>query len=438
MSDVTTPWVLAHGVGSRGDLPLPLWQFTWAATAALVISFVALGALWTEPKLSRAAEGRPVSWLTGAVSFAAPVARTASFVLFVLVLLAGFFGTDDPSNNISPWAIYVVLWVVLQMLVCIIGDVWRVLSPFDTMAIGIDRLRTAPTSPAPSWSYWWAPVGAALFIFMELIHPTGNSPLYLSTGVAIYTVVTMSAVWRWGRGWLSEGETISLHYGLLASMAPLHRDGRGKVHVRTPLSGLASLEMTPVGTATLLVVLGGVTFDGLGDSPLWRDVVGTHTGWTDVAVRGLGFLNVTFILAALYLASVRSMATITNGEPRRLANLFAPSLVPIVFGYTLAHYLQLALDETQTFIFQLSDPFGQGWNVFGGADGRINYDLVDPAVLSWIQALGVVIGHIAGVLVAHDRSVAEFEHRDAMRSQYVMLFVMVLYSVLGLWLLLNA
>ena len=28
---------LAHGVGQRGDLPLPLWQFTWAATAALVI-----------------------------------------------------------------------------------------------------------------------------------------------------------------------------------------------------------------------------------------------------------------------------------------------------------------------------------------------------------------------------------------------------------------
>ena len=33
---------LGHGLGSRGDLPIPLWQFAWSGTAALVISFLAL------------------------------------------------------------------------------------------------------------------------------------------------------------------------------------------------------------------------------------------------------------------------------------------------------------------------------------------------------------------------------------------------------------
>jgi len=109
-----------------------------------------------------------------------------------------------------------------------------------------------------------------------------------------------------------------------------------------------------------------------------------------------------------------------------------------VFGYTLAHYLQLAIDESQTFIFQLSDPFGNGWDLFGGTGNRINFDLINPSFIAWVQAIGVVIGHVAGVIVAHDRAVSSFPEKDAVRSQYVMFLVMVVYSILGLWLLLNA
>ena len=97
-----------------------------------------------------------------------------------------------------------------------------------------------------------------------------------------------------------------------------------------------------------------------------------------------------------------------------------------------------AVDESQTFVFQLSDPFGKGWNLFGGSDGRINFNLFNPSAIAWVQAIGVVIGHIAGVVVAHDRAVGSFPKREAVRSQYVMFLVMVVYSVLGLWLLLNA
>lgn len=131
--------VLAHGVGSRGELPLRLAQFTWAATAALVISFVGLGALWQEPRLARAADGRDLAWTRGLLRVAEPLARVASLALFVLVLAAGIFGVDNPGSNVSPVAIYVVMWVVLQGLVCLMGDLWRVLSPFDTMAWAIER-----------------------------------------------------------------------------------------------------------------------------------------------------------------------------------------------------------------------------------------------------------------------------------------------------------
>ena len=47
-----------------------------------------------------------------------------------------------------------------------------------------------------------------------------------------------------------------------------------------------------------------------------------------------------------------------------------------------------------------------------------------------------MLGHVAGLAVAHDRAVAMFRDRhDALRSQYAMLALMVLYTVGGLWIL---
>jgi hypothetical protein len=47
----------------------------------------------------------------------------------------------------------------------------------------------------------------------------------------------------------------------------------------------------------------------------------------------------------------------------------------------------------------------------------------------------LVAGHVAGLAVAHDRAVTALEPSDALRSQYAMLALMVLYTVGGLWLL---
>jgi hypothetical protein len=41
-------------------------------------------------------------------------------------------------------------------------------------------------------------------------------------------------------------------------------------------------------------------------------------------------------------------------------------------------------------------------------------------------------------VVAHDRAVSVLPERDALRSQYAMLALMIVYTVTGLWLLWNA
>ena len=47
-----------------------------------------------------------------------------------------------------------------------------------------------------------------------------------------------------------------------------------------------------------------------------------------------------------------------------------------------------------------------------------------------------MLGHVAALVLAHDRALALYgSHRDATRSQVVMLVVMVCFTCLGLWLL---
>jgi hypothetical protein len=47
----------------------------------------------------------------------------------------------------------------------------------------------------------------------------------------------------------------------------------------------------------------------------------------------------------------------------------------------------------------------------------------------------IVIGHVAGVVLAHDRALADFKGLGAVRSQYAMLLLMVLLTSLGLFIL---
>jgi hypothetical protein len=112
------------------------------------------------------------------------------------------------------------------------------------------------------------------------------------------------------------------------------------------------------------------------------------------------------------------------------------SLVPIAFAYLVAHYFSLFLIQGQFLIPLATDPLGQGWNLFGTADFNPNLAIVSPETVWYVQWTGLVIGHVAGLAVAHDRAVALFPRRsDALRSQIPMLLLMVLFTVGGLWLL---
>ena len=83
----------------------------------------------------------------------------------------------------------------------------------------------------------------------------------------------------------------------------------------------------------------------------------------------------------------------------------------------------------------ISDPFGYGWDLFGTAGVRPNFTILKPRTIWYVQVGALVVGHVIGLAVAHDRAISLFRPRTAVRTQYAMLGLMVLYTVGGMWIL---
>lgn len=439
---MSTTWLLAHGVGSRGTLPLPLWQFSWAAIAALVLSFVGLGALWRTPKL-KSTSGRAVHGTAGLMRAGTWVLRIIGLALFGLTIGAALFGADVAGEavNLAPVTIYVMVWVAVPIVSAFVGDIWKALNPFRTLSLLFPE-RTQHEAPANQWVAVATLFG---FLLLELVHPSGDSPRVIGWAMVVYTVVMVAGLVRFGRIWLDRADGFDALFGLIGAMSPLTKSSGGELMLRRPLSGLSGVDVLPGTSFVILVVLGGTSFDGFSESPLFTDIIGRPTGWGAVPPLFIGLIAMIGIAAILYWIGSRRTAKVTGIGEEEAADLFAPSLVPIVWAYVIAHYAQLVVDQTQSFVHRLSNPYGRfddagnptrDW--FGTATDRVDLNVIDVDLIAWIQALSIVIGHVLAVLYAHDLAISRFESRNASRSQQTMLIVMVLYSVAGLWLLFSA
>jgi hypothetical protein len=82
---------------------------------------------------------------------------------------------------------------------------------------------------------------------------------------------------------------------------------------------------------------------------------------------------------------------------------------------------------------------GTGANWFGLGNVAENRWLANqPTLVASLQVAAIVIGHVLGIISAHDRSVRLFPPRRALVAQLPLLAVMVAYTVTGLLLLFAA
>ncbi len=430
----------AHGVGSRGDLPLPVWQVVWGAAIAVVVSFAALGLLWVTPRLVDASTGvslgaratRTIDWLELA---------TRVFVLgaSAVIVTAAWFGTDNAAVNISPIAVFVIFWVGLQVASAVVGGFWTRVNPFDTIAAAVRRERFEQPSAVPAGrAAPLAVISIGAFLWLELAYHSPADPRVLALWLSIHSAVMIGGGVRYGRDWLRLNDGFVVLASLLGAMAPLYRRPDGRVGLRLPFTGLSRLEPDRWTVGFVLVVLGSTTFDGIEGVDVWAEIIAGRSGWELTVVNTIGMAWVVAAVAAVYHTASWFTARLTQRAQPDVAEDFVASLVPIMFAYAIAHYFSLFVFEGQNFIIQASDPYGEGWNLFGTQDNTVDFLLVSTALIAWVQVVSIVVGHIAGVTVAHDRAVERHDAALAIRSQYPMLAAMVAYTVVGLLLLLNA
>ena len=200
----------------------------------------------------------------------------------------------------------------------------------------------------------------------------------------------------------------------------------------------------------MMVMIGTVTFDGLSQGPLWRDLqsgvidtldsLGIATLTADKIAKSLGLLLGVMLVWGFYRLGIEGARSVGGSlSTRKLEDGFIHSLVPIAAVYVAAHYLTFLVFEGQAISYLASDPFGQGWDLFGTVDGGIDYTVFPQENTWYVQVAVVVIGHVAALALAHDRALTMYgEAKLAVRSQYWMLGVMVGFTSLALWLLAQA
>jgi hypothetical protein len=454
---------VAHALVARKDLPIPAWLFAWGASIVLIISFFALSAAWRKPRfeedhwrpldarLSRALLGIPLQIVCGAIGI---------FLLGVSVY-TGLKGTEAPDRNFALTFLFVTAWLGFPLFSVIFGDVFRPFNPWRAVGriIGGGFSAIAGQRPAhlrypERLGRWPAALGLMAFVWLEVVYgasggvAVGLSPHAAGLAALFYSLYTLTMMALFGvEKWCQTGEVFSVYFGMFSQLGSFGVvDGR--LGRRRPLAAATHWATVPGSAAVVIASIASTSFDGAQEGAFKSSIIQTFE-WlaeaglsltTSLRLTDTIFMALTFLgVGAVYLIGVRGMSTVRGAPPlKKLRTGFAHTLIPIAFAYLVAHYFSLfAFQEQAQFTYLLSDPLGTATtNLFGTASGGINFKILSANAIWYVQVAALVIGHVAGLTLAHDRATAYWgDYKQAARSQYWMLAVMVAFTCFGLYLL---
>jgi hypothetical protein len=351
--------------------------------------------------------------------------------------------------------VYVHFWVGFVIASVIFGDVFRAFNPWRATgrAVGWTASRLGISSPVrreypERLGRWPAVIGILGFAWLELVYTQKADPRILAWLSIGYAVVQLAAMAVFGvERWTADGDAFSVYFNLYARLSAFVRRGR-ELHIRPLLSGTTKMPLVGGSVALLCVAIGTTTFDGFSNGPVWADLnpelqsffkdLGFSITPSIELAATIGLAGCVAAVAFFYWLGVRGMTTVGRGhDTGDLARRFAHTLVPIAFAYAVAHYFSLLVFQGQSAAFLVSNPLGRsGTDIFGTAHTGIDYNVISGNGIWYVQVGALIAGHVSGLILAHDRALTVYERvRDATRSQYWMLVVMVGFTSLGLWLL---
>jgi hypothetical protein len=456
----------AHAFGGgRTDLPIPPWLFAWAASVVLIVSFFALSVLWKQPRFERE-DWRP--WGGGLSRIllnrvTEVIAGLLGVGLLGFAIWTGLHGSEAPDRNFSLTFIFVTCWLGFAILSVLFGDVFRAFSPWRAIGRAAGGGFRALTGQRPAHlpypkrlGRWPAAAGLVAFVWFELIYGAGGgvsvglTPHSAGVAVLIYSAYTLAMMAIFGaEEWSRHGETFAVYFNMFSQLSVLEVRDR-QLGRRRAFSGAAQWATVPGSVALVVASIATTSFDGAQEGVLKSAINSTFNRLVDAGLGLVGALRLdqSFYMAlcligvaALFLTGVQGMRTVRRAPPApKLRQGFAHTLIPIAFAYLVAHYFSFFVFQEQAqFTYLLSDPLGVGSNVFGTATSGIDYAILGARAVWYVQVAALVIGHVCGLTLAHDRALAYWDdYKLASRSQVWMLGVMVGFTSFGLYLLSQA
>ncbi|HEY1457198.1 MAG TPA: fenitrothion hydrolase, partial [Solirubrobacteraceae bacterium] len=415
----------AHGIVGKAGLPIPVWLFSWTAAMVLVVSFVALSAKWRSPRLQSQHRRalfrvpRALEWLASLIGLG----------LFALTLYSGFHGAQVAEANFSVTFIYVVFWVGVPILSAICGDIFSAFSPWRTVARAIwalrgllSRQRPGPALRYPAWLGMWPAVAGLIgFAWLELVYVERDRPSLLAALSLGYFLVMVIGMGLCGvREFGERADGFAAYFRVISRLSAIGRDEDGVVYLRRPLSAITDLEIGPGTLALLCTIIGTTTFDGFSNGGIWRTNIepnlqsffaglSLHEIPAQELAYSVGLVLCILLIAAVYRLGILGVRSVSDRyDTAQLTRAFAHTLVPIGFAYVLAHYFSYLIWQGQAMGYLISDPLGNGANLFGTSSYQIDFQIISYAAIWYVQVAALVCGHIAGLALAHDRALVTY------------------------------
>ncbi|MGZ8665755.1 MAG: fenitrothion hydrolase [Solirubrobacterales bacterium] len=454
---------LAHALVARQDLPVPAWLFAWGASIVLIVSFFALSVGWRRARFEE--DGwRPLGAGVSRVLLGVPTQVVCGLIgvfLLGVAIYSGLRGTEAPDRNFALTFFFVTAWLGFPLFSVFLGDVFRPFNPWRAAGRmagwafrGIAGQGAAHRRYPQRLGRWPAAIGLVAVVWLEIVYGSsggvavGLSPHAAAEAAIAYSLYTFAMMALFGtEEWCRKGEVFSVYFGMFSQLGAFEaRDGR--LGVRRPLAASTSWATVPGSAAVVIASIGTTSFDGAQEGVLKAPLLDTFNWLADRgvdltwALRGADTIFMALCIggiALVYLLGVRGMRTVGGAPPlATLRSGFAHTLIPIAFAYLLAHYFSLFIFQEQAqFTYLLSDPLGTTTtDLFGTASSGVDYTVISANAIWYVQVGALVVGHVLGLTLAHDRAVAYWsDYRQASRSQYWMLAVMVAFTCFGLYLL---
>jgi polyferredoxin len=123
------------------------------------------------------------------------ILRTAGDVLFMVVLISGFFGPNDATRNVAVFLTWGLLWPAIVLSWFLVGRMWCGICPFPGLGVFLQRKGWTLSWKVPRFLQKYGVYSSvfllALIIWSEVVADLDHSPL--GTSFLVLTIILGSA-----------------------------------------------------------------------------------------------------------------------------------------------------------------------------------------------------------------------------------------------------